>query len=63
MKFTLDELPGEGAIAAVQLLYPNGTELYHSTDPIDGTASISFDSLEVILVFMQLLINFKVAFG
>ena len=48
VQFTLDEVPGRsGTIAAIQILYPNGTELYHSTDSIGDTTSIKFDFLEV----------------
>ena len=48
VQFTLDEVPGRsGTIAAIQILYPNGTELYHSTDSIGDTTSIQFDFLEV----------------
>ena len=49
VQFTLDEVPGRGGgtIAAIQILYPNGTELYHSTDSIGDTSSIEFDFLEV----------------
>lgn len=49
VQFTLDEVPGQsGTIAAIQILYPNGTELHHSTDSIGDTTSIAFDFLEVL---------------
>ena len=48
VQFILDEVPGQsGTIAAVQILYPNGTELYHSSDSFGDTTSIKFDFLEV----------------
>ena len=53
VKFTLDVSSGSGTIEGIQLLYPNGTELYHNTNEIYGTTLLSFDFLEVIFFWNE----------
>ena len=48
VKFTVDDLPGNGnSITGIKLFYPDGTLLHNSTGAIGSTWSVKFDLLGV----------------
>ena len=52
VKFSLDDVPGNnnGKVTQIQLMYPNGTEVFHSVEEIGGSYSKKIDFLEVWII-------------
>ena len=55
VKFTLDDIPGGsgGQITEIEILYPNGTQIFDTKDTAHSTVSTTFDHLEVRLIFAK----------